>query len=69
MLDNNDSFPARDSLMDEGETRLSEQDRHRQAKRRLAVINHAREVTGNVAQTWRYYGISRQTYYSWVPPI
>ena len=44
---------------------MSEQELHRQAKHRLAVIRHAQEVTGSVAQTCRYYGISRQTYYSW----
>ncbi|ONK12587.1 helix-turn-helix domain-containing protein [Streptomyces sp. MP131-18] len=37
----------------------------REAKRRLAVIRHVEEVTGNVAQTCRYYGISRQAYYIW----
>lgn len=45
---------------------MPEQELERQAKRRLQVIRHAREVTGNVAQTCRYYGISRQTYYTWV---
>ena len=30
-------------------------------KHRLAVLRHAEEVTGNVAMTCRYYGISRQT--------
>jgi transposase-like protein len=44
---------------------VSEQELQGQAKHRLTVIRHAREVTGNVAQTCRYYGISRQTYYSW----
>jgi transposase InsO family protein len=44
---------------------VSEQELQRQAKHRLAVIRHAQEVSGNVAQTCRYYGISRQTYYSW----
>ena len=29
----------------------------RQAKRRLAILQHAEEVTGNVARTCRYYGI------------
>lgn len=42
--------------MDQEEARVSEQELHRQAKYRLAVIKHAREVTGNVAQTCRYYG-------------
>jgi transposase InsO family protein len=38
----------------------------RSASRRLAIIRHAREVSGNVAQTCRYYGITRQTYYVWL---
>jgi len=42
---------------------LSEQELARKAKHRLAIIRHAEEVTGNVAMTCRYYGISRQTYY------
>jgi transposase-like protein len=37
----------------------------RQVKRRLAVLAHAEEVTGNVAMTCRYYGISRQLFYQW----
>nr|WP_324612831.1 helix-turn-helix domain-containing protein [Streptomyces specialis] len=37
----------------------------REAKRRLAVIRYIEEVTGNVAQTCRYYAISRQAYYIW----
>ncbi|MGI5287689.1 helix-turn-helix domain-containing protein [Nonomuraea polychroma] len=37
----------------------------REAKRRLAVIRHVEEVTGNVAMTCRYFGISRQAYYIW----
>jgi transposase-like protein len=45
---------------------VSERELERQAKHRLEVIRHAREVTGNVALTCRNYGISRQTYYSWV---
>jgi ribulose kinase len=31
----------------------------REAKRRLAVIRHVEEVTGNIAMTCRYFGISR----------
>ena len=36
--------------------------------RRLAMIKHAhaKEVTGNVAMTCRYYGISRTAYYRWL---
>jgi Helix-turn-helix domain len=37
----------------------------RQVGRRLAVLHHAEEVTGNVSLTCRYYGISRQCYYTW----
>jgi transposase InsO family protein len=33
---------------------------------RLAVLQHAAEVTGNVAKTCRYYGISRNTFYKWL---
>jgi transposase-like protein len=29
------------------------------------VLAHAEEVTGNVARTCRYYGISRPTFYKW----
>jgi hypothetical protein len=39
---------------------------HRQVRRRLALLRHAEEVTGNVAQTCRYYGINRQCYYTWL---
>lgn len=38
----------------------------RQAQRCLAVLHHTEEVTGNVAQTRRYYGITRQTFYKWL---
>ena len=38
----------------------------RGAKHRLAVIRHVEEVSGNVAATCRYYGISRQAYYGWL---
>jgi len=34
-------------------------------KRRLAILRHAEEITGNVALTCRYYGISRQVFYKW----
>jgi transposase InsO family protein len=37
----------------------------REARRRLAIIRHVEEVSGNVAMTCRYYGISRQAYYVW----
>jgi hypothetical protein len=38
---------------------MTEQEQQRLVKRRLAIIQHAEEVTGNVAQTCRYFGISR----------
>ncbi len=38
---------------------------HQDAAKRLAIIRHAQEVTGNVAKTCRYYGISRPAYYKW----
>ncbi|MEV4674067.1 IS481 family transposase [Actinomadura sp. NPDC049382] len=42
-----------------------QQQQDRQAQRRLAVLRHAEEVTGNVSQTCRYYGISRNCFYKW----
>jgi transposase len=44
---------------------VTEQELTRRAKRRLAIIRHAEEVTGNVALTYRYYGISRQVFHTW----
>ena len=41
---------------------MSEPQLPREVKRRLAIIRHAEEVTGNLALTCRYYGISRQCY-------
>ncbi len=43
----------------------SQKDLVRRANRRLAVLRHAEEVTGNVAATCRYYGISRNIFYRW----
>ena len=45
---------------------MTEQEQQRLVNHRLAVIRHAEEVTGNVAKTCRYYGISRQTFYKWL---
>ena len=42
---------------------MTEREHQRLVNHRLAVIRHAEEVTGNVAQTCRYYGITRQTFY------
>ncbi|MFD6326511.1 IS481 family transposase [Streptomyces sp. NPDC058442] len=40
----------------------------REAKQRLAVILRVEEVSGNVAMSCRYFGISRQAYYTWYRP-
>lgn len=37
----------------------------RQARHRLSVLRHVDEVSGSVAATCRYYGISRQCFYKW----
>lgn len=42
---------------------MTEREQQRLVKHRLAIIEHAQEVTGNVAQTCRYFGISRQSFY------
>ena len=44
---------------------MTEREQRRLVNHRMAVLEHSREVTGNVAQTCRYYGISRQTFYKW----
>ena len=40
--------------------RKAEQD----ISRKLRVLNHAKEI-GNIAKTCRYFGICRETFYSW----
>lgn len=45
---------------------MTEREHQRLVNHRLAVIRHAEEVTGNVAQTCRYFGITRQTFYVWL---
>ena len=45
---------------------MNEQTQLRTVKHRLAVLHHAAEVSGNVAATCRYYGISRPTFYKWL---
>ena len=45
---------------------MDEQAQQRKVRHRLAVLRHAAEVTGNVAATCRYYGISRPTFYKWL---
>jgi transposase-like protein len=44
---------------------VTERELSRGAARRLSIIRHAEEVTGNVSLTCRYYGISRQVFYKW----
>jgi len=45
---------------------MTEREQARTAARRLAIIRHAEEVSGSVARTCRYYGISRPTFYKWL---
>ena len=44
---------------------MSPRELERRAKHKLAVLRHVEEVSGSVAATCRYYGISRQCYYVW----
>jgi transposase InsO family protein len=44
---------------------MDDREQQRKIRHRLAVLRHAEEVTGNVAATCRYYGISRQCFYKW----
>ena len=45
---------------------MTDKELDRNAARRLAIIKHAEEITGNVALTCRYYGISRQVFCTWL---
>jgi hypothetical protein len=45
---------------------VTERELARGAARRLAIIRHAQEVSGNVSLTCRYYGVSRQVFYKWL---
>jgi len=45
---------------------VTDRELDKNAARRLAIIRHAEEVTGNVALTCRYYGISRTVFYRWL---
>ena len=45
---------------------MDEREQQRKIRHRLAVLRHAEEVTGNVAATCRYFGISRPTFYKWL---
>jgi len=44
---------------------VNEREQPRKIKHRMVVLRHAEEVTGNVALTCRYFGISRPTFYKW----
>jgi transposase len=44
---------------------VTEQQLLRMAKRRLAILRHAEEITGNVSPTCRCYGINRQCFSPW----
>jgi len=44
---------------------MTERELERQARHRLAVLRHVEEISGKVAATCRYYGISRSCYYQW----
>jgi len=43
----------------------SEKELDRRSLRRLSILRHAEEVSGSVAATCRYYGISRNVFYTW----
>ena len=45
---------------------MTDRELERRARHRLAVLRHAEEVSGSVAATCRYYGISRNCYYKWL---
>ncbi|MGH8983562.1 MAG: IS481 family transposase [Acidimicrobiia bacterium] len=45
---------------------MDEREQQRKIRHRLAILRHAEEITGNVAATCRYYGISRPTFYKWL---
>jgi transposase-like protein len=38
----------------------------RKIKHRVSVLRHVEEISGNVAATCRYFGISRPTFYKWL---
>jgi len=44
---------------------MDDREQQRKVRHRLAVLRHAEEVSGSVAATCRYYGISRQVFYKW----
>ena len=44
---------------------MDDREQQRKIRHRLAVLRHAEEVSGSVAATCRYYGISRTVFYKW----
>jgi transposase-like protein len=46
-------------------TASAERELERRAKHKLAVLRHAEEISGSVAATCRYYGITRTCLYKW----
>jgi transposase-like protein len=48
---------------------MADREQQRKIRHRLAVLRLCEEVTGNVAATCRYYGISRPTFYKWLHPL
>lgn len=48
---------------------MADKELDRNAARRLAIIRHAEEVTGNVAKTCRYYGVSQQNFVDGTAPL
>jgi transposase InsO family protein/transposase-like protein len=45
---------------------MDEREQQRKIRHRLAVLRHVEEISGNVAATCRYFGISRPTFYKWL---
>ena len=48
------------------EAQVTERELTRNTARRLAIIRQVQEISGNVALTCRYYGITRHCYYVWL---
>lgn len=44
---------------------FSERELERRARHRLEILTHAEEVSGSIAATCRYFGISRNVFYRW----
>jgi transcriptional regulator of acetoin/glycerol metabolism len=53
-------------LRGKGEPMTEREEQARNVAKRLAMIRYCEEVSGNVAKTCRYYGVSRPTYYKWL---